>query len=196
MRFLSLLIMHPLFFKDEKIGWFCINTQPKHEHILAAHLRIMHGIEVFLPRVRFKRAMREKSIWVTEALFPGYLFARFNWETSLRRVQYTAGTRSIVHFGDSFPMIPEKIIEELRQVLGTTELHTILEDLSPGDIVHISDGTLRGLNAVVSRILPGQQRVAVLMELLGQQTMVELTASSMVKEGQERATLLRTLTDS
>jgi len=93
-------------------------------------------------------------------------------------------------------MIPEKIIEELRQVLGTTELHTILEDLSPGDIVHISDGTLRGLNAVVSRILPGQQRVAVLMELLGQQTMVELTASSMVKEGQERATLLRTLTDS
>ena len=189
------LSMQTLLVKDQKVGWFCINTQPKHEHILAAHLRIMVGVEVFLPRVRFKRAVRERATWVTEALFPGYLFAHFNWETSMRRVQYTAGTRSIVHFGNSFPTISEKIIDELRQILGTKELHTIPEDLSPGDMVRISEGTLRGLSAVVSRILPSQQRVAVLMELLGQQTTVELTASSMVKEDQNRATLFRTLTD-
>jgi transcriptional antiterminator RfaH len=151
----------------------------------------MPDVEVFLPRIRFKRPRREKSVWVTEALFPGYLFAWFNWETSLRRVQYTSGTRSIVHFGDFFPLIPEKIIEDLRQILGTAELHTIFEDLAPGDAVQISDGTLRGLSAVVSRVLPGRQRVAVLMELLGQQTTVELTATSLVKEGQERAVLFR-----
>jgi len=175
--------------EDKKVGWFCVSAHPKHEHILAAHLRKMQDVEVFLPRIRFKRATRNKSVWVTEALFPGYLFARFNWETSLRRVQYTSGTRSIVHFGKSFPVIPDKIVEELQQTLGTTELHTILEDLAPGDAVQVSDGTLRGLSAIVSRVLPGRERVAVLMELLGRQTMVELTAISLIKEGQERTAL-------
>ena len=178
--------------ENREVGWFCISAQPKREHIVAAHLRIMDNVEAFLPRIRFKRPMRNKSIWVTEALFPGYLFARFNWEKSLRRVKYSAGTRGIVHFGDFFPMIPEKIIEELRLILGETELHTILEDLTPGDAVQISDGTLRGLRAVVSRVLPGRERVAVLMEILGQQATVELTATSLVKERQERADLFRT----
>jgi len=172
-----------------KIGWFCICTHPKHEHIAAAHLRKMEEIEVFLPRIRFKRAMRNKPVWVTEALFPGYLFARFNWETSMRRIHYTSGIRSIVHFGKSFPVIPTKIIEDLKRVIGSSELHTISEDLSPGDAVQISHGTLRGLNAVVSRVMPGHQRVAVLMELLGQQTMIELNASSLIKEAPERSTL-------
>lgn len=183
--------MEPAQNENKTMGWFCLSTQPKHEHIVAALLRQMDDVEVFLPRIRFKRPMRQKSVWVTEALFPGYLFARFNWETSLRRIQYTSGTRNIVHFGNSFPMISEKIIEELRQILGAAELHTIEDDLVPGDTVQISDGTLRGLSAIVSHVLPGRERVAVLMELLGQQTTVELTTSSLIKEGQERAVLFR-----
>jgi len=175
--------------ENKKVGWFCLSTQPKHEHIAAAHLRKLPDVEVFLPRIRFKRPTRKKSVWVTEALFPGYLFARFDFETSLRRVQSSAGTRRIVHFGKSFPMIPETVIAELQGILGTTELHTISEHLSPGDAVQISEGTLRGLSAVVSRILPGRERVGVLMELLGRQTMVDLATASLIKEGRERPAL-------
>jgi transcription antitermination factor NusG len=83
-------------------------------------------------------------------------------------------------------VIPEEIIEELRKVIGTTELHTIAQEFAPGDAVQITEGTLRGLHAVVSRVMPSRERVAVLMELLGRQTMVELKIGSIIKEGNKR----------
>ena len=80
---------------------------------------------------------------------------------------------------------------ELKQTLGSRELHTIPQDFSPGDAVQIADGALRGLRAVVTQVMPSRERIAVLMELLGRQTRVELTSDSIVKEGPERAPLFR-----
>ena len=171
--------------------WFCLRTQPKHEHFAAAHLRKMEQVQVFLPRIRFKRATRQTVAWVTEALFPGYLFARFDWKTQLRQVQSARGVRNIVHFGQNWPVISENTINELRATVGTTELHTISEEFSPGDAVHFADGSLRGLRAIVSRVMPNQKRVEVLMEILGRQTGIELTVDSLIKEGNQRAGLFR-----
>jgi transcriptional antiterminator RfaH len=178
------------------MAWFCLRSKLKNEHIAAAHLRKMEDVQVFLPRIRFKRATRHGSVWVKEALFPGYLFARFNWHTNFRQVQHASGVRGIVHFGKYWPMIPEKNIEELYRIVGTAELHTINQEFSPGDAVRVADGTLRGLHAVVSHVMPSRERVAVLMELLGRQTMVELTVASLVKEGDERAAIFQEQGDS
>ena len=169
--------------------WFCLKSQPKHEHIAAAHLRLNNTVEVFLPRIRFKRATRQGTVWVTEALFPGYLFARFDWQTSLRLVQHSRGVRGVVHFGERWPAIPEEIIHELRQAIGATGLRTIPESFAPGDEVEITEGAMRGLRAVVTRVLPGRARVAVLMEFLGRQTMIELPRHFLIKEGDERAAI-------
>ncbi len=166
--------------------WFCVCAQPKHEHIAAGHLRQMEEVDVFLPRIRFKRPTRLGMAWVTEALFPGYLFAAFNWELDFRRVQHASGVRGIVHFGENWPIIPRQTIETLRELVGDTELHTISHEFSPGDAVAIADGSLCGLQAVVSRVMPSGERVAVLMEILGQQTVVEVTATSIIKEGDKR----------
>ena len=188
--------------------WFCLKSQPKHEHIAAAHLRQNSAVGVFLPRIRFKRATRQGTVWVTEALFPGYLFARFDWQSTLRLVQHSRGVRGVVHFGERWPAIPEAIIRDLQQAVGTEELRTIPENLKPGDEVEITEGAMRGLRAVVSRVLPGRsprgtttglaagqklgavprgERIAVLMEFLGRQTMIELPRHFLVKEGDERA---------
>jgi transcriptional antiterminator RfaH len=172
--------------ETKTVAWFCLRAQTKHEHIAAAHLRKMSGVQIFLPRIRFKRARLKRTAWVTEALFPGYLFARFDWAASSRKVNYARGVRGIVHFGDDCPTIADNIIQDLQQAVGTSDLHTISPEFLPGDAVQVADGTLRGLHAVVSRVMPGRERVAVLMELLGQQTMIELTASSIVKDGNAR----------
>jgi len=119
--------------EEKNAAWFCLRSQPKHEHIAAAHLRKMDGIEVFLPRVRFKRATRQGTAWVTEALFPGYLFARFDWQKSLRQAQCARGVRSVVHFGERWPVIPNETIGELRQIFASTAPHTIQENFSAGD---------------------------------------------------------------
>lgn len=172
--------------------WFCLKSQPKHEHIAAAHLRQNSAVEVFLPRIRFKRATRQGTAWATEALFPGYLFARFDWQTSLRLVQHSRGVRGVVHFGERWPAIPDEIIRELQQTIGATGLRIIPEEFNPGDEVKITEGAMRGLRAVVAhrKVLPGRERIAVLMEFLGRQTMIELPRHFLVKEGHERAVLL------
>ena len=174
-----------------RAAWFCLKSQPKHEHIAAAHLRQTSPVEVFLPRIRFKRATRQGMAWATEALFPGYLFARFDWHESLRLVRHSRGVRGVVHFGERWPAIPDDIIRELQQTIGATELRTIPAEFAPGDEVKWPKARMRGLRAVVARVLPGRERIAVLMEFLGRQTMIEVPLNFLVKEGDERAAILQ-----
>jgi transcriptional antiterminator RfaH len=171
--------------------WFCVRTQPKHEHIAAAHLKNEGGIEVYLPRIRFKRSTRQGPVWFTEALFPNYLFARFALKRALRLVQHARGVRGVVHFGEQWPEVPSGVIEELRATVGAEEIHVISEELRPGDEVQISGGTFHGLAAVVARAMPGRERVAVLLEFLGRQTMVELSHEAVVRAEDSRARLGR-----
>ncbi len=177
--------------ESKAVGWFCLRTQPKHEYLAAAHLRKMDQVEVFLPRIRFKRSTRQALVWVTEALFPGYLFARFDWDVRQRQVQSARGVRDIVHFGENWPVISESTINQLRETVGTTELHTIAQDFLPGDAVQCIDGSLRGLCAIVSRVMPGRQRVEVLMDLLGRPTGIELPFASLIKDSNARGELFR-----
>ena len=168
-------------------AWFCLRSQPKHEHIAAAHLKKIAGVDVFLPRVRFQRSTHQGLVWVTEALFPNYLFARFDWHNALRQVQAARGVSRVVHFGDRWPVIETAIIAELQSAFGADELHTISSELLPGDVVQIAEGSLRGLHAVISRVMPSRERVAVLMDFLGRQTTIEVSAKAVIKEGNARA---------
>jgi len=177
-------------------NWFCLRSQPKHEHIAAAHLKKMADVEVFLPRVRFQRATRQGLAWANEALFPNYLFARFDWENSLRQVQSARGVGGVVHFGERWPVVPEATIAELQAAFGAEELHVIKADLRPGDAVRMADGAMRGLLAVVSRVMPSRERVIVLMEFLGRQTTIEVPAHFVIKEGDIRAAVFEEPTDS
>jgi transcriptional antiterminator RfaH len=161
-------------------GWFCLHSQPKHEHIAATHLRQM-GIEVVNPRIRFKRLTRHGAVKAIEALFPGYLFACFDLRTCLARVKYAPGVKTVVHFGSRWPKVPEAVIAEIRTRLGGDEMHEAAADFAPGETVQIAGGALHGLEAVISDVMPGRQRVLVLMDFLGRQTAVELATSRVVK---------------
>lgn len=157
-------------------AWFCVRTQPKHEHIAAAHLRLLGegDIDVFLPRIRFNRATRRGPVSAVESLFPSYLFARFDWQQYLNLVQYASGVAGVVHFGTDWPTIPDRIVDELREFFGSENVRTIPSCPEVGDTVLVSRGVFEGLEAVVTRVLPGGQRVAVLLHFLGRQSTVEL----------------------
>jgi transcriptional antiterminator RfaH len=171
-------------------AWFCLRSQPKHEHIAAGHLRQMPGMDVFLPRIRFRRKTRHGTVWTTEALFPNYLFARFNWKDSLRRVCHAPGVSGVIHFGTHWPTVPEELIAELREVFGKEELHVLPAEPNVGDEVQIAGGAFHGLQAVVTRAMPGRKRVTVLLEFLGRQTAVEVSLENVVREGNARETIL------
>jgi transcriptional antiterminator RfaH len=172
------------------LAWFCIRSQPKHEHIAAAHLKKEVGIEVYLPRIRFKRATRRGPVWFTEALFPSYFFARFELAAGLRSVCHARGVRGVVHFGHRWPIIPDAVVEEMQAAVPSDEVHVIREDLRPGETVQIAGGVFHGLRALVTRVMPSQERAAVLLEFLGQQTTVELALESIIREGDGRQGIL------
>jgi len=167
-------------------AWFCLRAQPKHEHIAAGHLRQMDGLEVFLPRIRFRRKTRQGVVWVTEALFPNYLFARFDWQSSLRRVHHAPGVSGVIHFGERWPTIPESVVAELRRIFGREELHVLPGEPEVGEPVQIAGGAFHGLEAVVTQVLPARKRVTVLLEFLGRQTAVELPLDQVVRSGEVR----------
>jgi transcriptional antiterminator RfaH len=163
------------------LAWFCVRSQLKHEHIAAANLRLLPSTEVFSPRIRFKRPTRRGPVWVTESLFPNYLFARFDWRSSLRLIHHTGGVAGIVHFGSRWPTIPESTIDDLRAAIGEDQLRIVDDSLDVGQEVRISGGAFDGLEGVITRLVPARQRVSVLLDFLGRQTAVEVRADHLVK---------------
>ena len=162
--------------------WYCLRSQIKHEHIAAAHLRQFEGVEVFCPRVRIQRSTRRGLVWFTEALFPNYLFARFEMTRWLARVRSCQGVSGLVRFGDDVPAVPAQALEDLRAYMQDSELKTVSFIIAEGDDVEIVEGPFRGQNGVVKQLLPGRERIKVLLEVLGGATEVDLTLMSVFKE--------------
>jgi transcriptional antiterminator RfaH len=158
----------------EKVRWFCLKSQPKHEHIAAAHLRQMTGVEVFCPRLRFKRPTVRGPKWFEEAMFPGYLFSRFHFAARHKEVRYAMGISNIVRFGEHYAAIDDSVIASLRETTNGEQIAVIESDIKVGDNVKIVEGTLRGLEAVVTNILSGRERVRVLLNFLGREIQAEL----------------------
>ena len=163
-------------------AWFCLRSQQKREHIAAANLRQLSGLEVCSPRLRSRKLTRRGPVWFTESLFPNYLFVRFDLRHRLDEIKYVMGVSQIIHFGNRYPVIPDAVMAELRENFSETELKLFAEVPDEGEEVTITDQALYGLQAVVLRVLPATQRVQVLLELLGRTTTVELKLQSIVAE--------------
>jgi transcriptional antiterminator RfaH len=119
--------------------------------------------------------------WVTEALFPGYLFAQFDLVRMQRVVGYAPGVRSIVRFANRYPIIDEVTVAQLSEHVGEKEIKVIDYEPSQGDNVKLAGGAFAGLDAVVTQILPARDRVRVLMEFLGRKVEAELERSAVLR---------------
>src|SRR3954469_27016 len=114
--------------------WFCVHTKPKSEHLAAAAIRNLNGeIETFCPRLRFQRSTPRGKVWFTEALFPSYFFARFDYATSFRAVKHAHNVIKIVDFGRKSAPIPESIIDELKREMQGTEVREVHHGVRVGD---------------------------------------------------------------
>lgn len=158
----------------EQPQWFCVRSQIKHEHIAAAHLRKIGEVDVFCPRIRYQKATRHGASWWTEAMFPNYIFARFNPVQHMNTVRYAHGVCKVVAFGGRYSVIPDQVLADLRSVLGQDDIRVMQPDIKIGDKVQLARGSLVGLSAVVTQIMPGKERVRVLMDFLGRVTEFEV----------------------
>ena len=167
--------------------WFCLRTQPKHEHIAAATLRRQLNITCFSPRVRYRKATRRGAVWFVEAMFPGYLFAEFVYPRHHRQVQHSPGVQGIVHFGDEVATLDPYTMENLRENTGEDETVTFDPEIQIGQPVRIAEGPFQGLEALVTRLLPAQERVRVLLEFLGRSVEADVATPKVLPLGRPRS---------
>src|SRR5260370_37708880 len=102
-------------------SWFCLRGQPKREHIAAACLRQISEIEVFCPRLRFRKPTTRGPVWFVEPMFPGYLFARFDYAAFNRQINQSPGVSGLVRFGDRLARLLERRIVAVRSPNGAGE---------------------------------------------------------------------------
>jgi len=160
--------------------WFCLKTQPKREHLAATALRRQFGVECFSPRLRFRKMTQRGPVWFVEAMFPGYLFAKFIYSTQHRAVESSHGISGIVHFGDRLAILPENIVTALQSSVGSEEIVTLDCSIKVGQSVEIVDGPFQGLEVVVTHLLPARDRLRVLFDFLGRSVEMEVSTAKVL----------------
>jgi transcriptional antiterminator RfaH len=119
-------------------------------------------------------------VWFVEAMFPGYLFAKFTYSSQHRAVESSHGIRGIVRFGDRLASLPENIVAALQSTVGAEEIVTLDSSLKVGQSVQIIDGPFQGLEVVVTHLLPAKERIRVLFDFLGRSMEIEVSTAKVL----------------
>jgi len=162
-----------------ELEWFCLRTQTKREHIAATILSKIGSVEVFCPRISQIKKTRTGKKRFTEAMFPGYIFAKFSYREDYRRIIHTQGVTGIVGHGDR-RAVPEHIVHDLRSSLPEGIIEAPDLSIEPGAEIEFISGGLKGLNGKVLAQLPAKNRIQVLLEFLGNEITVAVSADDIL----------------
>lgn len=157
--------------------WYLVHTRPACERVAQFNLE-RQGYRVYYPRLL--QPVRARGRWIERvvSLFPRYVFLHLEVGCQpLAPAQSTVGVTTVVRFGFDYAVVPDKVIEGLRgRADPATDLHHLRLQkrlLAPGAKVRIVAGAFDGLDGVFQR-QSGDERVIVLLKLLGEDTPVSL----------------------
>lgn len=159
--------------------WFAVHTQPRMEGRALLNLQ-RQGFQVYLPRYLKRRAHARRVDRVASPLFPRYLFVAIDltWQ-GWRAIRSTFGVTDIVRHGDLPTAIPDQVIAAIRareDASGLVEVG-LVPGVRPGARVEIVDGAFMGTRAIFECV-SDEQRVTLLMELLGRPVRIQLPAGA------------------
>lgn len=162
------------------LNWYLVHSRPRQEAVAAAHLE-RQGFAVYLPRLKLPRLRRARWHELVEPLFPRYLFAGLRpGEQCLHPIRSTRGVAALVRSGADYAPVPPALLAELKARADDEGLHRLSPGaLVPGDRVRIVAGPFAGLEAVF-QARQGQDRVRVLLEIVGATTAAMLPAGLLV----------------
>jgi transcriptional antiterminator RfaH len=153
--------------------WFCLRTQTKREHIAAAILDRLDEVEVFCPRISQIKKTRAGKKRFVEAMFPGYIFAKFKFHAHSRQVVHSQGITRMVELGER-RIIPKHVVEDLKASLPEDVIEAPDLSILPGAEIEVITGSLKGLNGKVLAQMSAQNRIQILLDFLGREIKVSI----------------------
>ena len=127
--------------------WYALYTRPRHEK-KSAELLSEKDFEVYLPTIKKVRQWKDRKKKVEVPLFNSYIFVNFEYNQRFD-VLKTHGIVKIINFSGEPAIVPDWQIDSLRQMLEFPETVRLEKYITPGEIVEIQTGPMRGLKGTV-----------------------------------------------
>jgi transcriptional antiterminator RfaH len=154
--------------------WFLAYTKPRFESVAQVNLQ-QQGFDVYLPMYKKFKQSPTGSVGVFEPMFPRYIFFRPSRPSqSIATVRSTKGIHNLVRFGFEPAALAEEMVQLIRQ-LEQSRNQINVQDASPlkmGQSVRLKHNALHNMQGLVQSV--GSQRVAVLLEIMGRPTVVQV----------------------
>jgi transcriptional antiterminator RfaH len=150
--------------------WYVLYTKPRQEKSTGWHLE-RKGLLYFLPMICNPWEGKGKAV---EPLFPSYLFVHLNFSKEFYLAAWTPGAKRFVTFGEEPTPIDDGTMAFLMEKTGKNGIIEARSSLKPGDEITISGGPFEGLAAIIKNPPDRKGRVQVLMNILRQQTQVDV----------------------
>ncbi|MDT0500615.1 MULTISPECIES: transcription/translation regulatory transformer protein RfaH [unclassified Halomonas] len=157
--------------------WYVIQCKGG-ESFRATENLLNQGFEVFHPVLDVQKKRRGKLTWITEPLFPYYLFIRLdrlvsNW----RPIRSTRGVLKLVTFGDTPIAVDDSLVAALRDK-GDERDQDANFYFQAGEAVQITEGPFKELQAVFESH-KGEKRAIVLLNMLQRQQRLEMPVANL-----------------
>jgi transcriptional antiterminator RfaH len=168
---------------SEDKRWYLVYTKPRQEQLARDNLE-RQGYMTYLPQVRNIRRRQGTRRYADEPFFPRYMFINLNTLTDdWSPIRSTVGVASLVRFGAWPTPVPDTLIHLIRERENPeTGLHEVEQPLRQGDKVCIMDGPMAGFEGIF--LAPsGQERVLVLLEIMGKQARLQVDADALKRGG-------------
>ena len=162
------------------MDWYLLQTKPN-AHMKACENLRRQGFNVFLPLITKTTKKNGRFFDIKAPLFPGYLFmgttiAPIPWKS----INGTRGISSALTLDGVYRSINIHIIEGLQKRCDEHGLFQKLSDIAEGDRVKIERGPFADFISTIDHI-KDDERAWVLIELLQQQTKVEVSLGDVSK---------------
>ena len=139
-------------------------------------------IEVFNPKLRRTQYCRGKSKDTIEALFPCYIFSRFNPGKYYHMIKYTSGVKRVVGDGAGNPyIVDEGIIDLIKSKANDGFIHIQPSDFNAGDRVTVQEGPLKGLTGIFLEEVNARDRVLILLNTITYQARITIEKSFLAR---------------
>lgn len=162
------------------MNWYLLQTKPNAYATACQNLR-RQGFDVFLPLIIKTTKKSGKFLDVKTPLFPGYLFMGTSINPiSWKSVNGTKGISRAVTLDGVYRSVSADIISGLQHRCDEHSVFKNLHDIAKGNRVKIEQGPFAEFISTVDHI-QDDQRVWVLIDLLQQQTRVEVRLDNISK---------------
>ena len=156
--------------------WIAIYTKSRHEQIVVNELS-KKDIESFCPMFKERRQWSDRKKWVHFPLFRSYVFARIHLKENIFVLQ-TIGVNKIVKFQNKISIIPDQVINDIKNIVDGGYKIQQVDYFIKGDEVSVISGPLKGLNGIIQD-LKGDSRLIMKVEAIRQAFSIEISSEQL-----------------